>query len=82
MTRAPAMSSDVAWTVEDAAAGDELRRGAWMMEDADTGDELRRGVDGGGCGRWRRAPTWTVGSPATMLWCPAPDSSQVSPNTW
>uniref|UniRef100_A0A0E0QSA9 DUF834 domain-containing protein n=1 Tax=Oryza rufipogon TaxID=4529 RepID=A0A0E0QSA9_ORYRU len=52
--RPPATSSDVAWTVEDdAAVGDELRRGAWMTEDAAAGDELRRGADGGGCGRRR-----------------------------
>uniref|UniRef100_A0A0E0L1S0 Uncharacterized protein n=1 Tax=Oryza punctata TaxID=4537 RepID=A0A0E0L1S0_ORYPU len=54
------MSSDVVWMVEDAVIGDELRRGVWMMEDAATGDELRRGTDGGGCGRWRRAPVWDV----------------------
>uniref|UniRef100_A0A0E0LHA0 Uncharacterized protein n=1 Tax=Oryza punctata TaxID=4537 RepID=A0A0E0LHA0_ORYPU len=51
-------SSDVVWTVEDAAVCDELRRGAWMAEDAAAGNELRRGVDGGGCGRRQRAPTW------------------------
>uniref|UniRef100_A0A0E0FYJ3 DUF834 domain-containing protein n=1 Tax=Oryza nivara TaxID=4536 RepID=A0A0E0FYJ3_ORYNI len=45
----------MASTVEDAAVGDELRRGAWMTEDAAAGDELRRGADGGGCGRRRRA---------------------------
>jgi hypothetical protein len=39
-------SPDVAWTVEDAAVGDELRRGAWMTEDEAAGDELRCGADG------------------------------------
>ncbi|BAT05904.1 Os08g0478632 [Oryza sativa Japonica Group] len=84
-TQPLAMSSDMAWTVEDAAISDELRRGAWMtertrppplssdvawtVEDAAAGDELRR-------------ETWTMGPPATMPWCPAPDTSQVSPNTW
>jgi hypothetical protein len=34
----PVTSSDVAWTVEDAAVGDELRRGTWMTKDAATGD--------------------------------------------
>uniref|UniRef100_A0A0D9YZ18 DUF834 domain-containing protein n=1 Tax=Oryza glumipatula TaxID=40148 RepID=A0A0D9YZ18_9ORYZ len=29
-------------------------------EDAAAGDKLRRGVDGGGCGRLRRAPTWDM----------------------
>ncbi len=70
------MSSDVAWTVQDAAVYDELRRGTWMTKDtavgdelhrgtwmtkeAVAGDELQRGVDGGGCGRRRRAPAWGV----------------------
>nr|BAD38270.1 hypothetical protein [Oryza sativa Japonica Group] len=49
----PPVTSSVASTVEDAAVGDELRRGAWMTEDAAAGDELRRGADGGGCGRRR-----------------------------
>uniref|UniRef100_A0A0E0NCX3 Uncharacterized protein n=1 Tax=Oryza rufipogon TaxID=4529 RepID=A0A0E0NCX3_ORYRU len=31
-----------------------------MTEDAAASDELRRGADGGGCGRRRRAPTWDV----------------------
>ena len=68
-TRPLAMSSDMAWTVEDAAISDELRRGAWMtertrppplssdvawtVEDAAAGDELRR-------------ETWTMGPPTTM----------------
>uniref|UniRef100_A0A0E0PCB6 Uncharacterized protein n=1 Tax=Oryza rufipogon TaxID=4529 RepID=A0A0E0PCB6_ORYRU len=50
----------MAWTVEDAAVGDELRRGAWMAEDTAAGNELRRGADGGRCGRRRRAPAWDV----------------------
>uniref|UniRef100_A0A0E0JFF2 WAT1-related protein n=1 Tax=Oryza punctata TaxID=4537 RepID=A0A0E0JFF2_ORYPU len=50
--RPPVTSSIVAWTVKDAATGDELPRG-----------------------------TWTVGQPATTLWCPPPDTSQVSPDT-
>uniref|UniRef100_A0A0E0LLI8 Fungal lipase-like domain-containing protein n=1 Tax=Oryza punctata TaxID=4537 RepID=A0A0E0LLI8_ORYPU len=49
--RPPAISSIVAWTVEDAVTGDELPRGMW-----------------------------TVGQPATTLWCPPPDTSQVSPD--
>uniref|UniRef100_A0A0E0JZ80 Uncharacterized protein n=1 Tax=Oryza punctata TaxID=4537 RepID=A0A0E0JZ80_ORYPU len=71
-------------TAEDAATGDEPSVGAWMteerlpatssivawtVEDAATGDELPRG-------------TWTVGQPATILWCPPPDTSQVSHDTW
>uniref|UniRef100_A0A0E0MGT6 Uncharacterized protein n=1 Tax=Oryza punctata TaxID=4537 RepID=A0A0E0MGT6_ORYPU len=41
---------------------------AWIVEDAATGDELPRG-------------TWTVGQPAMTLWCPPPDTSQISPKT-
>uniref|UniRef100_A0A0E0LKV9 Uncharacterized protein n=1 Tax=Oryza punctata TaxID=4537 RepID=A0A0E0LKV9_ORYPU len=54
------MSSDVVWMAEDTVIGDELQRGAWMTEDKAASDELRRGTNGGGCGRWRRAPTWDV----------------------
>uniref|UniRef100_A0A0E0NJ98 Uncharacterized protein n=1 Tax=Oryza rufipogon TaxID=4529 RepID=A0A0E0NJ98_ORYRU len=73
--RSPVTSSDVAWTVQDVTVGDELRRGTWMTKDTPVGDKLRRGmwmtkdaatgdelrgVDGGGCGRRRRAPAWGV----------------------
>lgn len=53
---------------------------------------LAWGVDDGGRSRQRRAPTWrppttssdvawTVGPPVMMLWCSAPNTSQVSSNT-
>ncbi|EAY77152.1 hypothetical protein OsI_05118 [Oryza sativa Indica Group] len=42
--RPPVTSSDVAWTVEDAAVGNELRRGTWMTKDTTVGNELRRGM--------------------------------------
>lgn len=56
------------------------------------GLSLAWGVDDGGRSRHRRAPTWrppttssdvawTVGPPVMMLWCPAPNTSQVSSNT-
>uniref|UniRef100_A0A0E0K4R3 Uncharacterized protein n=1 Tax=Oryza punctata TaxID=4537 RepID=A0A0E0K4R3_ORYPU len=51
---------DVVCTVEDAAIGDELQRGACMTENAAAGDELRCGTDGEGWGSRRRAPVWDV----------------------
>nr|BAD16873.1 hypothetical protein [Oryza sativa Japonica Group] len=48
------------WMTKDTAVGDELHRGTWMTKEAVAGDELQRGVDGGGCGRRRRAPAWGV----------------------
>uniref|UniRef100_A0A0D9YA85 Gnk2-homologous domain-containing protein n=1 Tax=Oryza glumipatula TaxID=40148 RepID=A0A0D9YA85_9ORYZ len=47
----PPTSSDLAWTEEDAAVCDELRRGAWMMEDATTATSFGVG--------WRMLPLMT-----------------------
>lgn len=48
------MSSDLAWTEEDAAVCDELRCGAWMTEDATTATSFGVG--------WRMLPLVTSSS--------------------
>ncbi|BAS93979.1 Os05g0408950 [Oryza sativa Japonica Group] len=90
------MSSDIAWTVEDAAAGDKLRRETWTVVPPATtlwcpaldilqvspSSDIAWTVEDAATGDKLRRETWTVVPPATTLWCPALDILQVSPNTW